>query len=86
MMSPAALLLAIITGIAFGAIVHWLWGWRPGTVAAVLLLLWFLQTFSQQLWRIFEGTGTVDESLIVGSYRLAFALAAISVAWALHDE
>ena len=81
---PEPLLLALLTGLGFGFLVHWLWDWSASKAAAVLVLFWTLQTFAQQLWRIFEGTGGLDELLIVGSYRLTFATAAIVLIWLVH--
>ena len=78
------LLLLLAPGAAFGAIVHWLWDWSVGKTTAVLVLVWFLQTFAQQLLRMFDGVGSIDETLIVGSYRLTFAIAALIVVGVLH--
>lgn len=84
MFDQQALLLAIITGLAFGGISHWLWDWSATKTAAILVLFWFLQTFAQQLLRMFDGAGSIDETLIVGTYRLTFAIAALIVVGILH--
>ena len=70
------LLLAILTGAGFGFTVHRI-GSTPGRLAVMLTLLYVFQTLSQTVWRILEGTGTLNELVIVGELRLAFAIAAV---------
>jgi hypothetical protein len=77
-------LLALLTGAGFGAIIHWVWCWSPGKTAAVLVLLYIMQTLAQQVWRVLDGVGTVEEAFIVGFYRLAFAIGAVAIVGLLH--
>ena len=77
-MQAEQLLLAILTGAGFGFTVHRI-GSTPGRLAVMLLLLYVFQTLSQTVYRIIEGTGTLNELIIVGELRLAFAVAAVGM-------
>ena len=82
-MGAEQILLAILTGAGFG-VITWRIGSTPGRLAVMLVLLAIMQTFSQVAWRILEGTGTIDEMLIVAESRIIFGVAAVGILWFLN--
>lgn len=76
--------LAIVTGIGFGYVVHRA-GSTPGRLTVLLIALWALQSGSQFLYRFFDGVAVGQEIITVSILRCSFALAAL-VALMLFNE
>jgi hypothetical protein len=76
-------LLALIMGVSLGSITFWLWRWSPGRVLAVNILFFFASTFAQQVYRIFDGQGSVDELIYISALRIIFAASAVIAVWLL---
>lgn len=77
-------LLALLTGIAFGAIEWIFWRASWSRVLMVLVALYFLQTFAQLAWRYLDGRSECSEFVTITALRLVFLVAAIVTTWALH--
>lgn len=78
LLAADALLLALLTGLAFGIITTMV-GSSWQRLAVMLATLYVLQTFAQQLLRMFQGLGSIDELVTITIYRLTFAVAACLV-------
>ena len=83
MLGLEQLILAILTGASFGFI-----AWRIGSsalrLAVFLMALYILQTLSQTIFRVIEGMTSINEIIVVGELRLAFAIAAVGMLWLLN--
>lgn len=77
------LVLAVLTGVGFGVLVH-LIGSSWQRLALFLTLLWTLQTGPQYLWRWMDGQEVTQEVINVSVLRLTFAVAAVVCLAALN--
>lgn len=82
-MAPEQFLLAILSGIGFGYIVYRM-GSTTARLAVMLVMLYVFQTFAQQVYRVVEGTGSMNELLTVSGLRLAFSVAAVLILFVLN--
>jgi len=75
--------LAALTGVGFGYIVHRM-GASPLRLLVILFSLWTLQTGSQFLYRALAGADVSSEIVTVTTLRLTFTAAAIGALWLLN--
>jgi len=76
----AQLLVALISGVGFGAIISRL-GSSPQRLALILVLLWTMQTGPQFIYRWLDGFDIAEEVVTVTMLRLAFTVAAVCALW-----
>ena len=78
MWEPDLLVLATLTGLSFGYIVYRI-GSTTARLAVLLVMLYIFQTFALQVYRVVDGTGTIDELLVVSELRVTFTIAAVAM-------
>ena len=80
MPADAQFMIAVISGVGFGALISRL-GSSPQRLALILVLLWVMQSGPQFVYRWLDGIDVAEEVVIVTALRLTFTVAAVAALW-----